>query len=499
MREFRISRATLFPEAELKALLADLVGRDLSFSELQQAAMRIAEHYRNKGYLARAYLPPQTIDDGVVEIVVVEGKLGGVDVDIPAKARLDSELARSILLRQQKLGEPLRLEDVERGVHLINDLPGVSAQALMVPGKKEGETAILLKAEDGPPVTGLASLDNQGIRSTGLWRAIGSLAVNNPSGQGDQVTLLGLAGERQYYVRGAYTSRVGLDGLRVGINASQLEYRLDRSFVAVSGDGQATTAGVTLSYPLLRTTAANLYSGVNYDEKRLVNNYLGVNANTRRIGVWNLLLSGDRLDTYFGGGLMQFNTTLSFGSLRMKNPGEVALDDAGPHARGHFARLTWGASRLQRLGDSTGLFVNLTGQFATHNLDFSEKFSLGGPNGVRAYPVNEGNGDEGWMLNVELRHSVRDEFQILGFVDAGEIRINKSPWPGWDTASPNRPKRYGLHGAGVGVSYGRSGDYLIRATLAAPIGSNPGKDANGNDSDGRRSAARAWVQVVKYF
>jgi hypothetical protein len=49
------------------------------------------------------------------------------------------------------------------------------------------------------------------------------------------------------------------------------------------------------------------------------------------------------------------------------------------------------------------------------------------------------------------------------------------------------------------VDYSRPGNVLLRAMLAMKLGTNPGRDVNGNDADGRDSRMRAWIQAVKYF
>lgn len=498
VRDFRIARAKLFPESELKALLAEFIGRELSFAELQKAAIRISEHYRQKGYFARAVLPRQTIQDGIVEIVVLEGRLGGIDIEQAPDARLDKQLARDIVLAQQKIGEPLRPEDAQRGLRLLNELPGVQAQATLVSGKNEGESNLVVKTTDGPLLSGMGLFDNQGVKATGTWRATANLAINNPSGQGDQATLLGLAGENNTYLRAGYSFRLGLDGLRLGANVSQLDYKLGGAFAAGS-DGSAESQGLSLAYPLLRNTVLNLTGGINYDRKHLVSNLAGVNSSDKRAEVWNFVLSGDRVDTLFGGGINQFNVNVNLGDVRMENAGEIAADDAGPKSRGGYTKLALGASRLQKLGEASGLFLNLTGQLAGKNLDSSEKFSLGGPNGIRAYPLSEATGDEGWMLNAEVRHAVGEELQFVAFLDTGGITINKHPWAGWNAATPNKPARYDLAGAGIGVNYSKRNDYMLRLTLAAPFGNNPGRDASGNDSDGRSDSFRGWVQLIKFF
>jgi hypothetical protein len=39
----------------------------------------------------------------------------------------------------------------------------------------------------------------------------------------------------------------------------------------------------------------------------------------------------------------------------------------------------------------------------------------------------------------------------------------------------------------------------VRLQLAFRSGGNPGRDAAGNDADGRDEDARLWISAVKYF
>src|ERR1700674_2369953 len=78
---FRFSGSSVFHEADLKALLQDFVGREVSLADLEQATDRVTRYYRDRGYfVARAYIPAQEIKDGVVEILILEGKLGQIEI-----------------------------------------------------------------------------------------------------------------------------------------------------------------------------------------------------------------------------------------------------------------------------------------------------------------------------------------------------------------------------------------------------------------------------------
>jgi hypothetical protein len=60
----------------LKNLVKDYVGKSLTFDEIQSALEVINSYYAEKGYfLASAILPKQEVKDGVIIILVNEGKL----------------------------------------------------------------------------------------------------------------------------------------------------------------------------------------------------------------------------------------------------------------------------------------------------------------------------------------------------------------------------------------------------------------------------------------
>ena len=145
------------------------------------------------------------------------------------------------------------------------------------------------------------------------------------------------------------------------------------------------------------------------------------------------------------------------------------------------------------------LAATANGQFAGTNLDAYEKMSLGGPSAVRAYPSGEALGDEGWLASIEIRRAFSAELQASAFVDAGHISQLHSTFPGFNAGNPNRPNSYTLYGAGIGLQYGRAGDWFIKGMVATRIGNNPGRDIAGKDSDGGNSNLRGWLQLAKFF
>ena len=139
-------------------------------------------------------------------------------------------------------------------------------------------------------------------------------------------------------------------------------------------------------------------------------------------------------------------------------------------------------------------------QHASKNLDSSEKFSLGGVSGVRAYPSGEASGDEGYKLSFEVQYDLSKpdmDYDLIGtlFYDYGKIRQYK------DSSNINltTPNEYSL--SGWGVSFDLIANERVKLNLgwAQAIGDNDGQSSSGNNSDGRGGSSRAWFQVVFRF
>ena len=81
MRAFRLQGNLHVDTDALQAQLADLNGSEQDLAGLRAAADRITRYYHDQGLSARAYLPPQEIRDGVVDIAVQEGVYDEIQLD----------------------------------------------------------------------------------------------------------------------------------------------------------------------------------------------------------------------------------------------------------------------------------------------------------------------------------------------------------------------------------------------------------------------------------
>lgn len=479
VQAFTLEGNQVFHADELLPQLADLAGRELGFADLQQAAARITAYYRERGYvLARAYLPHQEIDGGVVRIAVVEGRYGRIVLNNRSRV---SDGALQQPLSALRPGAVVRGADLERTLQLLDDLAGATARGTLRAGIEPGTTDLVVDVEGGPLVTGSLDFDNFGDTSSGRYRFSGSVNLNSPLGLGDQLSLRGLASdERQSYYRAAYQLPLGPVSTRVGVAYSEMRYHLTGSFAELDYRGSASVQSAFVAQPLLRSRNLNVTAQVQYDNKDLKDTYGQFDVrNDKNVGLWSVSVSGNGEDGWFGGGRSALSMTLGLGRLR----GNDALgSDRYTKAMGSFTKLNVSALRLQALGRRFQLYTQFSGQLASRNLDGSEKFSLGGPYGVRAYALGAGSGDQGWQASAELRYLPAPRWQLSAFVDAGQVQFNKHPW----TRERNTQQ---LQAAGVGAGWS-DGKRQATLTAAWPLSSAAGSPAR---------APSVWLQATQYF
>lgn len=492
----------LATEAELQAVVAGAVGKKLSFAELSGEAEKVTAYLKQKGwFLARAYLPKQDVTMGTIEIAVTPGKSdGNLTINRDKQVRISDKKLRGFVKSALEAGKPINERALERSVLLISDLPGISARASLSPGTMTGTSGVELAVAEGPVFSGSIWTDNQGNLYTGEWRANSMFSFDDPFCCGDQVTLLLTEGERLRQGRVGYLFPIGYDGLKGNLAYTAMNYELGSDLLILQYGGKSSSIDAGLSYPIHRSRAGNIITSISYSNKSLIDSQYDIELHHKRVNSVLFTTSADHYDTILGGGYSSLNVAVTAGTVHEAN--QLAAAAATNRGEGRYARLNVTVMRQQRLTEKINLNVSVSGQRADDLLDSSEKFSLGGPNGVRAYPISEASGDEGELLNAEIRYSPPvpkgwGSLQFSGFYDAGHIRLQKHEVE--IPATATNLNSYWLRGAGFGITYAIDGRLTLRGSWAWVIGDNPGRSVAGNNSDGRSDKSRMWLMALFSF
>jgi len=511
-KQFRISGNTVFTEEELAIAAKEFLGKEQDINGLNDAATAVRAYYRTRGYfLAQAYLPRQQIRDGVVEIAVIEGRIGKLEVNVKPGTRISEDLIRGVLEAHLREGDLITETGLEKPLLLVNDLPNAIVTSEIRPSKTVGAADLRINLEQAEDlVNGFVDFDNAGSRFTGEFRLGVSMNVNSPFQLGDQFSVRVIATEERFLLRRfGYTLPVGPWGTRIGASYIDFDYRLGKDFSTPieqggQGDlrahGYGTSASIFAFHPFIRTRNVNLIGQYAIEDKRLFDRVDSLNDNTDTY-IYNHKLGvvGDFRDGILGGGLNAFSILITEGSVRIGQDAKRTADlgAGGRKTSGPFAKYNYEFRRLQRVDENTSILLSLVGQKASKNLASAERFSLGGASGVRAYPVGEAAGDEGHILTAEYRYIMPGlkvkgaDLTLMGFYDQGHIRVEKDFVTG--DQQRNGVHIVNLSGAGVGLSLGKDGDFLLRATAAWRT------DSEAPVADRVKRIPRVWFQAIRWF
>lgn len=454
---FQFNGVTAFPLDEIMDVANARLNQSYDLAGLQRIANSITTHYRDAGYLvARAWLAPQVVKDNVVVFQVYEGHLSKSEpIRVVSKAS-DVNVKRVTLIAQQSVcpqgdcvSQPLTQERVDRAALLVTEIMGYQVKGELVPGKELGTATMVLHTSTrlGPtpglddasvaaltaPRQGYAaevSADNFGAQATGVNRVQGRLALSDFLQDGDQVGVSYMTTNKTDIKNYAldYSVALGDDGWRLGAGAGKTQYTLANTSGGYAGD--ATTANLYLTYPVVRSTKRNIDFRVDVDRVGLSDE--SVAPENRRLHTVRAGVSGDFQDQSTTGLAATTAWGVGVAASNLKYDDGRSASTVGQQNK-YTARL----NRTQNI-DQTGWYVdgNVYGQQASGNLDSYGKLFLGGASAVRAYAGGEVGGDTAWIGQFALGKAWSMASSSTGqgiqtsvstFYDRGWARLQENP------------------------------------------------------------------------
>lgn len=482
--------APLELKAALPGLTAPFVGKGKTFADLANAAREVTRFLQSElgYYLGYAYIPEQELGDGTIRIAVLEGRLDAVELVWPDGMPVRKDVVEGYLAQLQP-GAVLLVRDVERVVFLVNDLRGMSAEFEVKAGSAPGTARLVVRPRAEKLLTYGLDADNANARVLGTGRVTGTIVRNSPFGIGDSLTGTLIASKGLTFGLANYTAPVGDTGARLGLSLSAMQYKVDKNEFPQGLEGTASTVSAFGLYPFVRSRNLNVFVLATLDAKSY-RDFDGAITNPKRVAGGSLGATGDLRDSVWGGGINSMDFQFAFGRVNFDTAPVADPPDQ------NFTKLNLRAVRLQNL--VPGLLQGygaLRLQKAFNNLDVTEQFRAGGPDGVRAFPPGEGTGDSGALATLELRllapgsllESVGGSAFFSAFVDWATIERRNDA----SAQNANFENRVTYGGAGIGAVWNGPDGWELRASLARPL---ENQAANVDDQ-----GTRFYVLVRKQF
>jgi hemolysin activation/secretion protein len=467
VRRFDLTGNTVFTIEELAEVTAPYENRTLTAEELQEARRQLTLYYVERGYLnSGAVIPDQRVEEGVVRIQIIEGRLS--EVDVTGNTHLHADYVQDRL--RPEPDAPLNVQALQERLQILQQNPLVEQlQAELAPGVQPGESVLRLGIREARPYEIGLAVANDNPPSVGATRAYLYGLDRNLTGVGDSLGLSyghslesSTADWRVFYARPLNARDTTLQVWAEQNETSVIEDR----FSSLDITSKLQTYGIMLTHPFYRTPQQTLSLGVDLERRHSESYLLGIPfsfAPGEEDGEATLAVArfvqewlDRRLDQ-----VIAARSTFSFG---------LDLFGATIHGfepDGQFVAWLGQFQWARRFGerDYQLIFKSIL-QLTDDSLLPMEKCALGGLETVRGYPENTLVRDECFVASLEFRVPVyqlqlagisrgpnEGQVQLAAFADYGYAK-NKG---GFDL-EPNS-----IYSAGMGVRWDPSP--RIRAAL----------------------------------
>ncbi|MFB2837264.1 ShlB/FhaC/HecB family hemolysin secretion/activation protein [Floridanema evergladense] len=456
---------------EISAITKPLEGKEVTIQELGKVADSITQLYVERGYItSRAVLPDQKITDGVVRILVIEGKLEKIEIE--GNRRLNSSYIRS----RVRLGveQPLNSAKLEDQLRLLRFNPLFkNVEASLRPGNQQGQSILVVRVTEASPFTGSSLvIDNNSPPSIGSERFGGNFFARNVSGIGDTffASYFRSTTGGSNVLDFSYTVPINAMDGTLQLRAAPNYYRVtEEEFRDLDIRGNSELYEFSYRQPLIRSPREELALSIGFtyrrgqtflDDEPFPFGFGPDEEGRTRTSVIGFGQDYVRRDVQ---GATALRSLFSFGIDAFD-----ATTNPEPIPDGRFFSWLGQVQRVQRISNNNVLIIQGDLQLTPNSLLPSQQFVIGGGQSIRGYRQNLRSGDNGFRVSIEDRIILsrdkggREIFQLAPFVDLGTV------WNHPD--NPNAiPSRRFLAGAGLGVLWEPIPGLNLRIDYGIPL------------------------------
>ena len=413
---------------QIQAVTASYIGKQVTLKDLREMADKITNIYRDKGYMTcGAVLPPQRIHDGVVEVRLIEGKTGKVNLTGNRYTKTGYIMNRINL----KPGEIANTEKLNRDLRWFQGTNDVQLRVVMKPGAEEGTTDYDIMAFEPQNQSVTLYTDNDGYESSGRWRAGIFYNMKSVSGHRDSLRahFIGSRGTKAWSL--GYSVPISRKGMRLELDYSGNKTKVVKGELEPLGvEGKSNSYSLTWRAPFHVTEKSRHEAGLQYVHQK----------SETDLGHGQVQWVDDRIQrvipyvsfTHYGKDSVLYHKH-SFVWARRR-------DIDGESDTGKLYRL----SSFWQKRNTNGQFwqARLDAQLGSgDNLAASDRFFIGGVNSVRGYEEGFIGGSRGISAGLEYHIPVDKAKRIFVY-----------PFFDWGTvggyAAPEHNK---LMSAGLGI------------------------------------------------
>ena len=395
VKKIKLTGNTVFADEILMPLVDLGEGKEVTLGTLTILADKVSAFYASEGYLlATAFIPKQEVKDGIVEIIITEGRVNKVIVQ--GNKKLDEEKFKQRMKMVQE-ESVLREQTLERVLLELNEMMGVKVRAVLKPGDLPGTSDLVMDVTELRPYNVSFDSDNFGSRFTGAFRSGFNMPYANIFTLGDQFSARWTRTSLQDAYSPFYTFPINSYGTRMKVAYTFTENELGDTLKNLAAGGSSTTVGLEVSHLFYKSLTASFSARTGIDFKSAENESQGANTSKDNLTNISLGLGGNFSDSYLGRTFYDLKFQMG---LREGDPNRALASRAGGH--GEIFSTNIDLTRLQSAKILNSYFMfKFKGQINNDRALAPFLFIVGGVGTVRGYPLSAFSGDMGFNVSAE--------------------------------------------------------------------------------------------------
>lgn len=475
VEKFEVEPSEILTPDEIDAITMDYEHTNVTMAKLNELIDRINEFYLDKGYVtARAYLPEQTIENNIIKIGLLEGKVGDVKIEGNRWTK-ESHIKNRLDINEGEIFNVQKLEENMLVYNRYND--GIMLKGDLNPGEKDGTTDVTIKAEEKAPYHVTAVADNSGRKTIGKNRA--GLIASHDS----------LFGYRDKLTAGVYANRYSMtpfvdynipvnkyDG-RIGASFSHNEAEIGHGdYKDFNIESRSQNYSLYYTHPLIRELHKELNSTTSFTYKRAVTSFDGEDLYEDKIPELKTGLNF-RYDTQ--NGVWYLGQSVSYAAPWFQN-------------RIDYWKFEGYMTRLHDFGHRILGYFRGNYQYIPQDVvPYADQMSAGGFSTVRGYSQGLLTAKSGYMLGAEVYFPLAPE---NFYINCKQYRTDEyvRPFVFTDYAAlyPYKGSGAGAEGfnnsdillsAGAGLRIQLPYNIVLKAAYGAPLRHNKYETHHGGD------------------
>ncbi|MEA5536238.1 ShlB/FhaC/HecB family hemolysin secretion/activation protein [Crocosphaera sp. XPORK-15E] len=486
VKQFQFQGNTAFSTEELAQATQQFTGRPVTFAELLQARSAITKLYVDNGYVTSgSYIPPQTIENGIVTINIVEGKLE--DIKVTVEGKLNPNYVRD---RLALAGEtPLNINRLVEGLQLLQLNPIIEKiSAELTASPRPGNNLLIVNVVTARSFFPTAIIDDGRNPQVGEIRRGFNLSEKNLTGNGDKVELTYFNTDGSDDVEVTYQVPVNVYNgtVQVGfrnLTGEIIEQPLD--ILEINSDYQKYS--FKFRQPIIETPNQQFTLELDLDHQQSKTLYLqGLpfpgrgSDNNGRTNISTVRFAQEwvgRSDQQVLSARSEFDWGIE--ALGTTKPFDIEVNSESPYSNYFLWRGQ--AQWVRLLAPDTLFLIRSDFQISDRPIISLEQFSLGGLGNVEGYRQNSLLTDNGIFAGMEVRLPIyritKDKVlvQIIPFFNYGQ---------GWNSGNTPDPQINELASVGVGLQLQYGSLFNARIDWANRLGKELFQGGNSLQDDG---------------